>query len=89
MSKYSIIYTIGGTKDMYEIKGTREFKECGKIITIECTLNDVPNEDDYNEYKGKDFLQDYVSRLCIDEGVILYNNDVIARILKGEVKYLG
>ena len=74
---------------MYEIKGTREFKECGKIITIECTLNDVPNEDDYNEYKGKDFLQDYVSRLCIDEGVILYNNDVIARILKGEVKYLG
>lgn len=89
MSKYGIIYTIGGTKDMYEIKGTREFKECGKIITIECKLNDVPNEDDYNGYKGKDFLQDYVGRLCIDEGVILYNNDVIAKILKGEVKYLG
>lgn len=89
MSKYGIIYTIGGTKDMYEIKGTREFKECGKIITIECKLNDVPNEDDYNGYKSKDFLQDYVGRLCIDEGVILYNNDVIAKILKGEVKYLG
>lgn len=89
MSKYGTICNIGGTKDMYEIKGTREFRECGKIITIECKLNDIPNEDDYEGFMGKDFLQDYVGRLCVDSGVILYNNDVIAKIVNGEVHYLG
>lgn len=74
---------------MYKIKGTRLFKECGRVIEIECTLNDVPCEDDSKEYEGTDFLQNYVRRLGIDRGHILYNNEVTALIFNGEVDYLG
>lgn len=73
---------------MYEIKGTRKYVECGRIITIECKINDIPNEDDNNEYKDKDLLVEFICNLQIINGVILYNNEVIAEIKEGEVIYL-
>lgn len=73
---------------MYEIKGTRLFKECNMVIEIECKFNDLPSEDDSLCYKGVDFVQNYVGRLGIDCGHVLFNNEIIALINLGEVHYL-
>lgn len=74
---------------MYEIKGVRDYKECGRLIAVDCILNDIPSEDDYVGYKERDLLSEFIRDIKIRDGLILFNNEVIATIDNGKVVYLG